>query len=176
MQITYFPMQSSMLPAFARVPLQQAEIRRLSVSDIIRAAESIVVSSNDGAQPLDSATILRQFLGQKGYSRLLTLKESKQGWNHGKGEPLHEGSLKACLNLANKLTSLASRVKLRIYLSENGGLNLVWDNAMGETKMIRCMPNQYLVFNEELGLEKHFALTDAYAVLLATGLAPLSLA
>jgi hypothetical protein len=157
-----------------RFPLGRPVNQGISSGDLWRTNEASALDIGHGLPPNPEA-VLQQFLGSKCYRRLNELRRSKAGWNQGKGEPLSEGSVKACLNLAYRLPSLGSKVSLRLYLSEQGGLNLVWDTSANQTKMIRCLPEGYFVFNEELGLEKPFVLTDAYDVLLATGLAPISL-
>ncbi len=123
-----------------------------------------------------SSERLRLFLGQKAFDRLTELKRAKAGWNLGEGQPLNPLSVVSCLNLTGILSRFPSHFEVRLYLSEEGGLNLVWENSRGFTVMLRCTPTSYLVLDQETGSEQEFASEDRELALFSAGLISSSLA
>jgi hypothetical protein len=118
--------------------------------------------------------LLTQVLGDRAYKRLQEIKEAKPGWNFGKGEALSPLAVSSCINLFASIGSFPYPKALRLYLANEGGLNLVWEDTRGYTFMVKCLRDKYVVVIDETNVEETFPLSDAKSVLLLTGLLTVS--
>jgi hypothetical protein len=95
----------------------------------------------------------RRALGENGLLRLFEFSEFRAGWDAGRGQPLSIGSLSSLEWFLDQLPELSAS-EPSLFLTRNGNLQLVFENARGDAIEIEFFPNKleyYFEGGEEEG-------------------------
>lgn len=134
------------------------------LADGLRASPDVegVLRTEPGES--DREELLLRKLGARGWGRFYHFRYFYgPGWGEGHGQPLSPRATEAFFRFIDAV-EFPESVRPSLFLTDEGGLELAWENVLGEAVQAAFLPWHIEVYRASDGLDETLPLSDAEQV------------